>query len=296
MKYGLNVLNFGPTMSADTIRRWVVGAERLGYHAALISDHVALTPSVKAQYPPPFFDAFTTLAWLSGLTTRIQLGTTVAVLPYRNAHHQARVVANIDQFSDGRFIFGVGAGYYQDEFEALGIDYNRRGEISNQFLDLIIKSWAGPAVEDPHSTHVVATGPAPVQRPTPPIWVGGNSHAAMRRALTFGTAWHPFLPDLDWLATTGIPALQQLASAAGRDCPAIVPRVRLMITEARLGVDRNAGEGACTQIKDDIRRLEDLGCEYVVFDTYSGAVSERRPEELDWKDIERLATEILDLG
>jgi probable F420-dependent oxidoreductase len=296
MKYALNVLNFGPTMSPDTIRRWVVGAEELGYDAALVSDHVALTPTVSAQYPPPFYDPFTTLAWLAGLTTRIQLGTTVVVLPYRNPHLQARIGANIDQFSGGRFIFGVGAGFYQDEFEALGIDFSRRGQIADRFLDTIIRSWTGPTVEDESPDHVVATGPAPLQRPTPPIWVGGNSRAAMRRAVAFGTAWHPFLPDLDWMASTALPTLHRLAAEAGKDSPALAPRVRLMISEERRGEDRSTGEGTLTQIRDDIRRLEDLGCEYVVFDTYSGTVAERRPEEVDRRDFERLATEILALA
>jgi probable F420-dependent oxidoreductase len=295
MKYALNVLNFGPTMAADTIRRWVVAAEELGYDAAMVSDHVALTPTVKAQYPPPFYDPFTTLAWLSGLTTRIQLGTTVVVLPYRNPHLQARIGSNIDQFSGGRFIFGVGSGFYRDEFEVLGIDYGRRGQITDRYLDTIIRSWTEPTVEDQPTSHVVTTGPAPVQRPTPPIWVGGNSRAAMRRAVTFGTAWHPFLPDLDWLASTALPAMHEMATDAGKESPALAPRVRLMISEDRRGDGRSTGEGTLAEIRDDIRRLEDLGCEYVVFDTYSGSVAERRPEAVDWRDVERLATEILSL-
>lgn len=84
MKVGVNLINFGPGTSPDSIRRWAVLSETLGYHLIMISDHVAVTPDVHAQYPSPFFDPFTTLAWLAGLTRKIELGTTVIILPYRH--------------------------------------------------------------------------------------------------------------------------------------------------------------------------------------------------------------------
>src|SRR4051794_41216821 len=90
MKVGVNILNFGPGAEPDTLLRWAQVSEALGYHSVMISDHVAITPSVATRYPEPYYDTFATLAWLAGQTTKVQLGTTVVVLPYRHAVLTAR--------------------------------------------------------------------------------------------------------------------------------------------------------------------------------------------------------------
>src|SRR5688572_25319740 len=105
MKVGVNILNFGPGANPVDLLRWAQTAESLGYHGIFVSDHVAVTPSVAQRYPEPFFDTFTTLAWLAGQTQRVDLGTTVCVLPYRHPVLTARLTANVDQLSRGRFIF-----------------------------------------------------------------------------------------------------------------------------------------------------------------------------------------------
>src|SRR6058998_760215 len=127
MKFGINILNFGPGATPENLKRWAQFAESSGFHALLISDHVAVTPDVAAQYPAPFYDPFTCLAWIAGFTSCIEIGTTVAILPYRHPLQMARVVASLDQLSGGRFIFGVGVGWAKQEFDALGIPFNRRG-------------------------------------------------------------------------------------------------------------------------------------------------------------------------
>src|SRR3954454_12082388 len=109
----------------------------------MISDHIAITPSVRERYPEPFYDTFATLAWLAGQTKRVQLGTTVAVLPYRHPVHTARLVANIDQFSGGRFILGVGVGNPPDEFKVLGQPRERRGALANEILGTMQTLWTG---------------------------------------------------------------------------------------------------------------------------------------------------------
>lgn len=93
----------------------------------MISDHVAITPDVQSQFPAPFYDPFISLGWLAAATYRIELGTTVIILPYRHPLLTARMAANIDRLSDGRFVLGVGVGWAKQEFEALGIPFERRG-------------------------------------------------------------------------------------------------------------------------------------------------------------------------
>src|SRR5258708_20447761 len=107
MRIGVNLLNFGPGVSPDALAGWTQLAETLGYHFVMISDHVAMTPDVVARYPAPFYDPFVTLAWLARLTRRVELGTTVVILPYRHPLLTARLAANVDQLSGRRFILGV---------------------------------------------------------------------------------------------------------------------------------------------------------------------------------------------
>ena len=96
MQVGVNILNFGPGSSPDALLRWAQVSEALGVHSIMISDHVAITPSVATRYPEPYWDVFASLSWLAGQTRRLQLGTTVVVLPYRHPVLTARLVSNID--------------------------------------------------------------------------------------------------------------------------------------------------------------------------------------------------------
>lgn len=236
MKFGINVPNFGPGTDPASLAEWVRSAGSAGFDLAMMSDHVAVTPDVAELYPPPFYDPFTTLAWLAGITERIELGTTVTVLPYRNPVLTARMAANIDQISGGRFILGVGVGWSKQEYAALGVPFGRRGAITDEYLAAI-----GAVVDRgcviqrrvrvlPQHLHRSLAGP----RATPPIWVGGTSTAALRPAVTYGDAWHPNNAELSWLHTEGLPALRSMAAATGRPTPALSPRMRLRLAQAAL--------------------------------------------------------------
>src|SRR5207245_2360992 len=185
-------------VSPESLAGWTRLAETLGYHFVMISDHVALTPDVVARYPAPFYDPFATLAWLAGLTHRVELGTTVVILPYRHPLHTARLAANVDRLSGGRFILGVGVGWARQEFEALGLPFERRGAMSDDYLAAIKTAWTSDPASHAGSFVTfrdVRTAPRPVRAPHPPLWVGGASDAALRRA------------DLEALAELGASAV-----------------------------------------------------------------------------------------
>jgi len=300
MRIGVNLLNFGPGVSPDSLAGWTELAETLGYHFVMISDHVAMTPDVVARYPAPFYDPFVTLAWLAQATKRVELGTTVVILPYRHPLQTARLGANVDRLSGGRFIFGVGVGWAKQEFAALGVPFERRGAMSNDYLAAIKAAWtsdpashSGPFV----SFRDVRTGPRPVRAPHPPIWVGGASEAAMRRAVRLGDAWHPIRVRLPWLRDTGLPKLRQIAENEGRSVPALCPRIRLRITEAKLADDqRVAGEGSLDQIRADLEALATLGATYVLLDTYTDDPEATRHHETGWRMLTVLAEQVLDLA
>jgi alkanesulfonate monooxygenase SsuD/methylene tetrahydromethanopterin reductase-like flavin-dependent oxidoreductase (luciferase family) len=110
MHLGVNVPNYGPGTDPGVLREWGRTVEGLGFDLLMVSDHVVVTPDVAVRYPEPFFEPFTTLSWLAGITTRVRLGTTVIVLPYRHPLLVARMAGNLDQLSGGRLVLGVGAG------------------------------------------------------------------------------------------------------------------------------------------------------------------------------------------
>ena len=299
MKFGVNVPSYGAGASPDSIREWAVHLEALGYHHLMVSDHVAITPEVQRLFPAPFYDPFTVLAWLAGTTENIGLGTTVAILPYRHPVHLARVVANIDRLSGGRFTLGVAAGWAAGEFAALGVPYRHRGRISDEWLEVIKKCWTEDRVDFEGrylSLRGLFTGPRPLQRPGPPIWVGGHSAGAIRRAARFGDAWHPTSVSADWLTEVGLPALREIARDLSRPTPALAPRIKLRLTDAPEGRSRVLGEGTLDQIHADLMLLDKLGAPAVILDpTYPG---ERRTPQRTARDLatlEILATQVVNL-
>ena len=300
MKVGVNLINFGPGASPQSLLRWVQLTESLGYHLILTSDHIGITPDVQSRYPAPFYEPLSTLGWLAGITKNIEIGTTVMIVPYRNVLEIARASANIDQLSGGRLILGVGIGWAQQEFQALGVPFKSRGAMTNEYLEALkllwtqdIASYEGKFV----SFRDVHTAPRPVRSPHPPIWVGGPSDAALRRAVRYGDAWHPIRIRMDSFKKTGITRLKEIASEEGRPVPAICPRIRLRLTDSPVtGEERVAGEGSLDQVHLDLAALENLGCDYVLLDTYFDDPEATRHNETSWQMLALMAEKVLDLA
>ena len=218
MRLGMNILNFGPGAHPATFERAARLAEGLGLSFALISDHVAVTPDVQALYPAPFYDPFTLLAWLTGLTRTIELGTTVTILPYRHPLQTARMAANIDQLSGGRFILGVGLGWLREEVEIFGGNFPRRWTQTREALDVMKALWAQDAAEfhgEFFDFPPVRSYPKPVQKPHPPIVLGGAARNVLKRVVDHADGWLPNRigpADLEKARKE----LDRLAAAAGR--------------------------------------------------------------------------------
>ncbi|MEU1779085.1 TIGR03619 family F420-dependent LLM class oxidoreductase [Streptomyces abikoensis] len=297
MRFGINLPNFGRGIDPASLRGWAVTAERLGYHLLTVSDHIALTPDAHRRSPAPFYDSFTTLAWLAGQTDTIELGTGVAIAPQRHPLQLARVSASLDQLSGGRLVLGVGAGWARDSFRALGVPYHRRGALTDEYLSALRVLWTEEVASfrgETISFDEVRTAPRPVRSPHPPIWVGGNSRAAIRRAARHGDAWHPMWPQGPEL----VPALRVLAeeaSAAGRPTPAFCPTIPLALTARPLPDHvRRLGQGTVEQLHADLTMLGKLGAQYVGLNVELGDERLRRPAEDDWQLFEHLATTVID--
>jgi len=300
LKAGISMLNFGPGTTPDSLLRWAHVAEELGYHSLMLPDHVAVTPTIQRRSPEPFYDTFTTLAWLAGQTKRVQLGNTVVVLPYRHPILMARMVANIDQFSGGRFIFGVGIGNAEDEFKALGVPHKRRGRLADESIEAMKALWQGEGMVDYHGSLVdfeQVSAIATKQKPHPPIWVGGNTPAGVKRAAKYGDAWHPIL----WrnmtieAAKDSLADLRAQAAETGREVPKFCPRIRLEIRDEPINGQREVGVGSLEQIRGDIHALAALGAEHITLDCYAGDLEVSRNHAHGWRQLAVMADEIFDL-
>ncbi len=170
-------------------------AEAAGFWSATVTDHPI--PSYRWLDSGGHYaqDPFVVLAMVGAVTTKLRLQTNIVVLPYRNPFITARMVSSLDVFTGGRVVFGMGAGYLKPEFKALGVDFDTRNDLMDEYIRAMKLAWTGEdfAFE---GTGYTAVGnrmlPAPIQKPHPPLLIGGNSKRALRRCAEFGDAWHPF--------------------------------------------------------------------------------------------------------
>ncbi len=241
MKFGLHLGGGAPVCERQTLKEVAALAEELGYDSIMIGDHVVLPKRITSPWPyeeyiggkllptSPFYaiytamewmDAFDTIAFLAGVTEQVRLGSSVLIVPYRHPFDVARRVATLDVLSGGRFIFGVGVGWMEEEFRLLGIPFKERAQRTREYLKVMQALWteeqprfSGQFIELNEDVNVL---PRPLQKPYPPIWVGGESVPALRRVVEFGTGWHSALLTMEQLRTLRA-RLQELMEQAGRD-------------------------------------------------------------------------------
>ena len=193
MKFGIAIRNMGPQSTMPTIKACALAAERLGYDALFVSDHLCIPPDQTEGSGGRYLDVLATLSFIAGATERIRLGISVLVVPYRPAVFTAKLIATIQELSAERMILGVGSGWMRPEFEALGVDFKKRGALTTETLRVIRHLFEHEA--EPYHGELISF-PAFVFKPRPkcpPIWIGGNGANAIKRVLEFGDGWHPML-------------------------------------------------------------------------------------------------------
>jgi probable F420-dependent oxidoreductase len=228
MKFGLSLRNTGTTSGAEAIEAGAEAADRLGWDSVWTTDHVLVPAAAAADYGRTF-EAIETLAWVGAKHPRLRLGTSVIVVPQRNAVLLAKEFATLDVLSRGRVIAGVGVGWNEVEFSNLGVAdrFHRRGAYLDETIKLWRHLWSGstePFEGVFHQFTDFVFGPLPVQGAGLPIVIGGGSPAALRRAGALGDGYQATRATPDEMARR-IPEIRAAADAAGRPMPTVSARV-----------------------------------------------------------------------
>lgn len=188
-------------------------ADRCGFDYVGVCDHVAIPRDLAPRMTTTWYDTVSTLSWLAGITEKVRLASTVFVAAYRHPLITAKAFSTLDALSGGRAVLGVGAGHVQAEFAALDVPFERRGRLTDEAIMAVRAAFA-----DEWGAGDVGQSPRPVQPGGPPIWVGGSTAPALRRAAALGDGWLPQGPPPQGMAA----AIQQIRAAreeAGRDGP-----------------------------------------------------------------------------
>jgi probable F420-dependent oxidoreductase len=294
MRFGVGIPNAGAVTGADVIR-FVQRAEALGFESIWTGDHLILPTGGTTQYPytpdgsfplastENFFEPFTLLAYAAAVTKAVKIGITVVIVPYRNPIVQAKMLACLDVLSGGRLICGVGVGWLEKEFEVLGASYKDRGPVTDEYIQIFKLLWAEerPAFKGRfYEFDGITMYPKPLQKPHPPIWVGGHSKAAIRRAVRLGEAWHPTRQTPDYVAQH-LPYLREEAERAGRDPRGVTISLKRALHFTDIGLSgealrRSGGSliGTTQEVIDDARRCRDLGIQQLTYDFRTGKIDE----------------------
>jgi probable F420-dependent oxidoreductase len=290
MKFGFNAPTAGPMSATDQLVRLVTEGEAMGFDYATFSDHVVIPTDIDAKYPYSSTGEFPAgsrverheqlieMAFVAAKTKKLRLVSSVMVVPHRPAVLTAKMLATIDVMSGGRLVLGIGAGWMKEEFEAIQApDFAQRGKVTDEYIKAFIELWTNPKPSF-KGEHVrfsnILLDPKPVQKPHPPIWVGGESGPALRRTARLGDAWYPIGTNpanpLDSFKRfkTQVDRLRKMTAEAGRKPDAV--GLTLRITGYGENIPAKAGDGERrmfhgkpADIAADIKALAGVGVSHL---------------------------------
>ncbi|MBM3944924.1 MAG: TIGR03619 family F420-dependent LLM class oxidoreductase [SAR202 cluster bacterium] len=287
MKFGIVVTTpmspaVTPAAQVEYIVRIATSGEEAGFDSVWVADRTVYPHDIVKRYPHMFgphhskpdsqklLEAITVLSYLAGVTKKMKLGTTVLCLPFRHPVLNAKMVTSLDVLSGGRVILGVGTGWMREEFEGMYARMDERGSVTDEHIEMF-KALCTQDVPEYRGKHFQISGkvffPRPVQKPHPPVWVGGKTDAALRRAAKYGDGW-----DGIWLTPDEVAerrgVLEKLCREQGRSFSDMRSALTANVHwgEAKKGDDgkRLALSGTTKDILDDVRRYEQAGLDHLI--------------------------------
>ena len=294
MKYGFSIPNHGPIAEPDSMVAIARRGEGLGYDSLLFGDHIVVPRGIASRYPytedgeypgsdtGEAIEQVTSLAFLAAHTRRLRLVTSVIIVPYRNPLLAAKALATVDVLSKGRLVVGIGVGWMREEFETLGVPpFEERGAVTDEYVRAFKELWTSdnPTFQGKYCrfSNIIFL-PKPVQKPHPPIWVGGESPRAIRRAAESSDGWYPLdsnpdspMGEPEQLADS-LKRLRSYARKAGRDPNEIEIIYRTNDYELEgdgkvrtsSGAGRRVFTGSPDDIASDIRKYQEMGVSHLV--------------------------------
>lgn len=280
MEYGMCVPHYGKPVDISHTLGVARSAEELGFASVWVTDHLFVPSTLEIIYRDNMLEPLALLSHLAAVVSRVRLGTSVIILPYRNPIIVAKMLATIDQLSHGRLIVGAAVGWMEDEFNALKAPFAERGALSDESLRIIRDLWT----KDVSSHHGqfyqyndMQASPRPVQQPGPPIWIGGNSARARRRVAELGDGWHTSGLDAASMAP-GCAHVRELWAKNGRaGAPVFSARIDLAldgVSQPLLSYPPRAGRptripmhGSVGAVVDALGAMREIGVTHAVFET-----------------------------
>ncbi len=279
IEWGVHLPHLGRGVSAAALTEFAQCAEKLGCASGWVSDHICWPADLESKYPytddgsfapspqMPWLDPLSTLTFIAGVTTKLRLGTSVLILPYRPPVLSAKQIATLDVLSDGRLILGVGVGWMAEEARVLGMPWDGRGARADEQLQLFSQLFGAATPNyDGRYYRIPEVGfePKPVQDPLP-IWVGGSSPAAFERAARYGTGFHAAFQPLPVVVDEFAQVVDR-ASRCGRDASELTLSLRIFLDPAAAMEGAKSIAGSRQQMQDTVGELAEAGVAHVVLD------------------------------
>jgi probable F420-dependent oxidoreductase len=276
VKLGICLPHYGRPIEPSRLVQLAARAEEAGLDSVWVTDHVVVPRDASLIYRSDMLDPLAVLPWLAGVTERIALGTSVIVLPYRSPLPVAKLLASVDVLSGGRLIVGVAVGWVEGEFEALGVPFRERGRRTDEAIELFRAVWTQEYPEIKTATHRlsgVKASPMPLQKPRPPILVGGASDAAMRRAARLGDGWHASAMTPAAFRAGAMAVANHWKDQGREGGPQLSLRIPILIEgvhrpavdESLLGA-RHVLRGSLATIARELRQYQSAGCDHVALE------------------------------
>ena len=309
MEFGLHLPASSAGVKAADLIRFAQNAEALGFYCITVADHVIVPKNISVPYPYTVdgkypgtgyhLEALMTMSFLAGATHRIRFITSVMIAPYRNPIITAKMLASLDVLSQGRVIVGLGVGWMKEEFENLQApSFADRGKVTDEYIQAFRELWTkdNPSFDGKYCNFSdVIFLPKPVQQPAIPIWIGGHSRQAIRRAARLGDGWHPIggvptIPLEPEDMNRDLTLLAEFARTAGRDPKKIRVALKgsLFDKEKKIEGRRRRFMGSAEEIASDICAYRDVGVDTMIFDVRRPNITETL-ERMEWMAKEVIA-------